>query len=156
MSCCLFFFLLSEVFEAVFASVWRRIEPGEEIWAGSLSQGWGREEQLGREAACATLVPMALLGLLGPQPAFLGFFFSLWMSWSLKTDIYLHWQHRQNIISRRCDFSSWVGVGVGAGQRVLLGAVLWPWMALDLLGNKWIKGDCHWQSERCLSQTSLG
>lgn len=94
----------------------------------------------------------ALLGLLALQPAFLGFFFTLSMSWSLKTGIYLQWEHRQNIISRKCDFSC--SADVGPGHCVLLGAVLWPW--LDLSGNKWIAGDCHWKSGRCLSQTSLG
>lgn len=101
---------------------------------------WHRAEE-GRAAGCRGSLCLDLLRLLGPQPAFLRFFFTLWMSWCLKTE---------NITSGTCDFSHKAGAGVGTGQCVQLGA------ALDLLGNKWIKVDCHWKSGRCLSQTGLG
>lgn len=85
---------------------------------------WHRAEE-GRAAGCRGSLCLDLLGLLGPQPAFLGFFFTLWMSWCLKTE---------NITSGRCDFSYKADAGVGTGQCVQLGAVLWPWTCWETNG----------------------
>lgn len=97
----------------------------------------------------------ALLGLLALQPAFIGFFFILWMSWSLKNWYLSPLTAQRKYFLKKMWILSWSKY-VFYWHCVLLSTVLWPWVALNLLGNKWIKGDCHWQSERCLSQTSLG
>lgn len=138
-SCCLFFFHFSELSEAVFASLWRRIEPGEEIWAGSLTQGWG-----GKSSWVQRQPVPGSPGTAGSPACFPWVFLhpvNVLMLENWKYYLRKMWLQLQSW----CWCWHW--------------AVCPAWccpVTLDLLGNKWIKGDCHWKSGRCLSQTGLG
>lgn len=105
-SYCLSFLHLSEVYEIVFASAWRKIKTEEVIWVGRRVIGL----QKGRAAGVQRQrVPCWSWGLSLDcgVPSLLFFaFYSVCQgkSWSLRFDIYFHWEHSQNTSSKRCDF----------------------------------------------------